>query len=452
VRKKRWLILVVLLAAGGVGLWLGLRKGPTPPTPPEVSTDDTSLAAAIDKERANVIARPGDARAWGRFGQTLLSNGLPDPARVCFVEAAKLDSTEPRWPYLEGVSLLTRDPIAAIPCWQRAAERASDPELALAASFRWAEALIGNDRADEAEGILRQKLDRHADSARLYFDLGTIAAARNDLLAATNHFRQCLEDPAARRKATIHLASLASLAGKPVDAAAIAAQAEKLPPDSDWPDPYMAELAYLAVGRNGLFMQAEKEAQMGNVRVAAQMYEEVIRRYPDEARAYAKFGMLLTEQGDYVQAEQLARNGIRASPDHVQCLFILAVALFHQAERKGFSLAESQARLREAVEVAAHAVAIKQDHGFAHLYRGLALKHLGRSDDALASFREAVRCTPEEADPHLHLGQALSEFGKVQEGKVELEMAARLSRPKDRRAADLLDTLRKAEKPAGSKE
>ena len=69
---------------------------------------------------------------------------------------------------------------------------------------------------------------------------------------------------------------------KAADAAAFAAQAEKLPPDTDWPDPFMAELAYLTIGRNGLFMHAEKE-QMGNVRVAAQMYEEVIRRYPDEA-------------------------------------------------------------------------------------------------------------------------------------------------------------------------
>ena len=86
-RKERLLIFVVILAAGGVGLWFALRKEPTrpaPPAPPEIATDDPALATAIAEARAKVMARPQDAYAWGRLGQTLLSNGLTDPARVCF--------------------------------------------------------------------------------------------------------------------------------------------------------------------------------------------------------------------------------------------------------------------------------------------------------------------------------------------------------------------------------
>ena len=95
-------------------------------------------------------------------------------------------------------------------------------------------------------------------------------------------------------------------------------------------------------------------------------------------------------------AEQLVRDGIRASPDHVQCLFILTVALFHQAERAGFNRPESQTKLREAVDVAAHAVAIKPDHGFAHLYRGLALKSWVAATTLLQLFERRFAALPKK--------------------------------------------------------
>jgi tetratricopeptide (TPR) repeat protein len=443
--KRWWAILaaIVALAIVGGGLRWGLWDSPPTPTlPPEVASEDPELAEAINRARSRVTARPEDATEWGRLGQTLLANGLSDPARICFSRAQELDATEPRWAYLEGVSLLLRDPMAAIPCWQHAAERARGDELALTARLRWAEALMANDRLVEADEILRQELVTHPENVRLHFDLGSLASARSDSAGAIDQFRRCGNDPACRRKAATNLAALLSLQGKSDEAASFAAQAERLPPDSDWPDPFLSEIALMTLGRDGLFIQAEKQQQMGNVGLAEQMFYEVIQRYPDEARAYAKLGMILTERGDYARAEGTLRDGLRRSPDHVQCLFLLAAALFHQAERRGFDREESQAKLREAAASAARAVELKPDHGFAHLYRGLALKHLGQQREALASMREAARCTPEATDPHLHLGQALWEAGQVDEGRRELETAIRLAGPADKRPQATLDRLR----------
>jgi tetratricopeptide (TPR) repeat protein len=153
--------------------------------------------------------------------------------------------------------------------------------------------------------------------------------------------------------------------------------------------------------------------------------------------------MILTDIGEYRYAEEVLRTGLRVAPDMVQGHYFLTAVLYNQAERAGLTSSTGKEKLQEAVVSARKTISLKSDHGFAHIYLGLALKHLGQKSEAIAALREAVHCTPEATDPHLHLGQALWEEGQVKEGLAELEIAARIASPNDKRPQAALDRVRK---------
>lgn len=442
---RRVLVLGGLAAAAAITAGFWWWKHPHTPTkqPPEVTVNDAALTSVIEKLRADVIAKPHDPAVWGQLGQTLLANGILDPARECFDEAANLAPQDPRWPYLGGVSLLLHDPVAAIPLWQRAAECPGNDERALTAQLRWGEILLANDRQNEAESVFREVLKHHPDNIRAHYGLGLLAAARNDAAGGIEHLQRCIQNPSARRKALTTLAELYTSQGKKTEAAEFTRKAEELPLDQEWPDPILEETISCIVGRESLFVQAEKQLQQGNILQAGRLFEEVIDRYPDESRAYVKLGMLLTENGEYQRAEEVLQAGLRVSPDLVQGHYFLTAAQFFQAERIGVSTPRGKEKLQEAVRSARKTIALKPDHGFAHVYLGLALKHLGQKAEALAALREAVRCNPEATDPHLHLGQMLWEEGQVKEGLAELELAAKTASPTDKRPQAALERLRK---------
>ena len=447
-RRRRWFVAGASAAVlVGAIVWVARRE--TPREPPVVAVTDPEIAAAVEAARAEVVARPSDAARWGRLGQTFLANGLTGPARECLAEAGRLDTQNPRWPYLEAVSQLLADPVAALPCWQRAAECSGSDTLAVTARLRWAEELIANGRPAEAEPVLRGVLASHPDSNRVHFDLGLLAVARNDPGAGIEHFGRCADDPSARRKSATHLAALYAAQGNTKEAAAAARRVAELPADRDWPDPFLEGYLDLTVGREALFIQAEKQQLVGNIQHAVRLYQTVIQKYPAEARAYVKLGMIFADHGDYGAAEQVLRDGLRVAPDLVQGHFFLAAALFPQAERLGFASPAGREKLQQTVVAARRATELKPDHGFAHLYLGLALRKLGQKAEGLVSLREAVRCTPEATDPHLHLGQALWDDGRAEdagEAVTELETAVRLAGPTDQRPRVALERVKAGKK------
>ena len=64
---------------------------------------------------------------------------------------------------------------------------------------------------------------------------------------------------------------------------------------------------------------------------------------------------------------------------------------------------------QQAVALANEVLAIRPEHGMAHMTLGLSLKYLGERARALAALRQAVRCNPEKAELHFYLGDLLAE-------------------------------------------
>ncbi|HEX5272810.1 MAG TPA: tetratricopeptide repeat protein [Gemmataceae bacterium] len=447
--RARRVVAVAAIAAGAALLALLLwrawlwRTAPVPPTV-RLTEDDARLRRAVDAARAEVLARPRSAESWGDFGSLLLAHGYDEEAGACFAQAERLDPADRRWPYLWAAGLLRTDPDGAMPHLRRAAElcAARDDEYSRAARLQLAEALLTAGRLDEAQPLFREALEKDPDSPRAHLGMGQMALARGDTDEALAHLARCTSSPYTARRACVQIAGLRRRRGEAEAAAELASRAERLPQDRPWDDPFLKDCMRLAVGRQAVFTQAERMEHSGRLPDAAVLLRDLVETYPDDTHSAVKLGVVLVEMGDFAEGERVLRNAVARAPDQFQAHYFLAVAVYNQAERQeAVQPGAAAGRFEEAADSARKAAALKPDHAFAHLYRGLALRHLGRRGEAVESLRAAVRCGPELSDPHLHLGEALAEEGRKDEARAELTRAAELA-PDDPRPREALARLR----------
>jgi tetratricopeptide (TPR) repeat protein len=449
-RASKLLLGLVVAAALGVGGWLGWRWYTTP-VPPQVSLDgaDPAVARAVEEAREEVRRQPRSGAAWGKLGMVLSANGYREPASSCFEEAERLDPADPRWPYLRGVYLLATDSAEAVRLMRRALALARSPEQRAAIHFRLALTLIRDDDLDEAGRQLKALAEIDRDGPRAQFGLGLLAAARDDRAAACEHLAPLTDVPFARKQASAILARVADKDGEL--ARACEQRAAALPADLPWPDAVSDETDQYAVQRKRLLKEATELQQHGRLREARDLLRQLAAESPG-ALAHAELGFTLFQMNEWEEASEALRTAISFDPQNVKAHYFLGTALLLRGEKKSQEPGGREAArefFRQAVAAEDRALAIKADHGYAHLARGRALKGLGRTDEALAALRQAVLCQPEYADMHLALGEALAEAGQVREGLVHLEDAARLAKPDDPRPRQALDKWRaRAVKPS----
>jgi tetratricopeptide (TPR) repeat protein len=91
----------------------------------------------------------------------------------------------------------------------------------------------------------------------------------------------------------------------------------------------------------------------------------------------------LHQRGRIVEAESVYRAILEAQPNHVDAMYLLGVALLQQRK---FEAAEHQIGL---------AIGLQPNIALLHYNRGVALQHLGRQEDALASFDSALALKPD---------------------------------------------------------
>jgi tetratricopeptide (TPR) repeat protein len=429
------LLCAVVVTAGGIGLGVYLSR-PAPPAPPEVPAEMTvpDVVTAIQSVRAQVLKEPSSAAAWGRLGEVFLANELEEPSRPCFAEAERLAPANPRWPYFQAGVLLNRgDREAAVVllhkavrCCDAAGESNTAPRLLLA------ETLLTLGRLEEAEEQIQKALQRQPEDPRALFDLGLLAVSRQDWQAARDHLRRCLGSPLTRQRARAQLALVVQRLGDTAAADQFRAEAERLPRDTDWLDPFVTEYLAWSVKSRGRYKLAESLERSGRLAEAADVLRPLAAQHPDDDLAHLTLGKVLAQMGRSQEAEQSLRRALRLAPQKVQAHHYLSLLLFQegeQLERKGTDRARAEGLFREAAALARQALALKPDYGVAHMALGLSLRHLGQRADAVAAFRQAVHCNPEYGELHFRLGEMLAEDGPADEARSQLEQALLLAPP-----------------------
>ena len=450
-RSRRWLFGVILVVAVA-GVALGLYRNRTiPPVPPgeDIAGLEPAVREAVDAARRGVLAAPRSADAWGELGETLLANELDTLSDECFAEAERLDPDEGRWPYFLGGTLINRGELnAALLYLRRAVERGDERQTA--PLHRLGETLLALGNLDEAEARFREALRRRPGDPRAHYNLGLVAAARQEWEAARDSFSACLAYPACRQKARFQLAAVKARLGDPGGADELLAEANRLPKDLEWPDPLVAEYLLRAFKKRGRYQRVEQLEAAGLYGDAVAILVPMTRQYPDDPLPHLTLGKILGRMGDYARAEAVLRKAMRLAPGTVQPLYFTSLVLYLRGEalakNKGME-ERAQACFRESADLSQKALRLQPDYGFAHMSLGLALKRLGRPAEAIDALQKAVRCNPELAELHYYLGETLAEQGRGAEARPQLETALRLAEPNvpwRKAAADRLAALGKA--------
>lgn len=416
--RSRWVFEIFLAAAivcGAVGGYYWLRVEMPEPPAVELAKLEPPAVAAIQQARAAVLQSPRSAAAWGRLGVVLAAFKFLSDARACFACAERLDSRDPRWPYLQAQASEPNDP-ETIPKLQRAVD--VDPNPPDSVRLDLAEALLAHGRLDEAEQHCRAVLRHDSADPRSHLGLARLAFARGRLSGSLASLQRAADSPFTQKAACLLLAQVHQAAGDAAAASEDTQRLSQLPEDRSVPLPYFAqEMEQLREDRTAL-SRAEQLAKQGRRAEALAILQRLVSRYPDWGMAWLDIGQLLSRGQNYVAAEAALRKAARLLPSLAKPHHYLGLALTEQGKHR-----EGAAAFRQATE-------LQPDYAEAHLGLSRNLQALGDRNGAEQALRAAVRYLPFSALARVALGELLVQSGRSVEGLEQLRSAARL-RPDD---------------------
>jgi Flp pilus assembly protein TadD len=136
---------------------------------------------------------------------------------------------------------------------------------------------------------------------------------------------------------------------------------------------------------------------------------------------YAANGERALAKGDervaklfYREAEKYTRKSLELKPDHYASLHNQAQNLLHLG------------RVDEAIASYKESIRVYPEWGYSHLGLGEMLGQLGRVDEAMQYLEEAVRLLPNDPDAHLQLANGLLAKGRKEEAAAHLREVLRL--------------------------
>lgn len=414
------LLSCLALAVGGY-LWFR----PRPPEPPgvDLAGADPAVATAVEEARTAVLQAPRSAAAWGRLGMILVAHDLQRPALACLAQAEKLDPREPRWPYLQGITLTMGDPEAALPKLRQAAALCGDvpetPRLWLA------EVLLAQGYLDEAADHFHQLLRRTPSHPRAQLGLARLAYQRGNCQEALGHLTHAATDPRTRKAACLLRAEIHQRLNDPATAAQEGRRAAGLPPDPSWPDPFVEEVSRLRVGERVQLDVASGLLEQKRLAEATALLQQTVRAYPASENAWLLLGLALLGRDEFPAAERALRRALQLAPGLAEGHYYLGLALFEQDD-----LGAAAACFRAATTM-------KPDYAEAHYHLGLCLLKRGDRKGAIEAARTVLRSQPNFARAHVLLADLLARDRQYAEALGHLRQARQLD-PADARTGELL--------------
>ena len=158
----------------------------------------------------------------------------------------------------------------------------------------------------------------------------------------------------------------------------------------------------------------------GELELAQREYEKALGKNPDLVKALINLGNVHYQKGDYLLAEEKYHRALKLNPQNGDLYNNLAWAHL------------SQERFDQAHQAAAQALTLNVPHQ--HIYhdtQGVIYHHQGRYQEAVQSFKEAIRVSPEGSSKFLseaysNLAESYRAVGLEKEAKEAEDRAQTL--------------------------
>ena len=415
--------MLVIVAAGAVIAWTWYRHAQ--PLLPSLQTQglDPMVVAAVEEAQEAVRSAPRSGAAWGKLGQILYVHGLDRPAVDCFARAAQFAPDDPRWPYLHGRAIKRENGDAALPLLRRAADlcQGNPP----APSLLLAELLLERGDLAQAQAQIDLALRRDPSSPRALLDRARLQIALGKWQEAQRDLEESIRRAPNVKVSHLLLANVYARAGDAAAAQREAPRARTLPEQPDWPDPFLQELADLAIGRSALLQRAQRLLAQGHPKQAVVALEAAAAQYGDHAEVLIALGDAYLRDNQPARAQQALQRAINIEPQSSDAQLRLGQAL------------AAQQRFTDALTPLREAVRLNPNLPRTHYDLGRCQEKLGDLPSAIEQFRQSVRVEPSFKEGYIALAQALNQSGRREESIEPLQRALALD-PDDQTTQDLL--------------
>src|SRR5262249_48903811 len=123
-------------------------------------------------------------------------------------------------------------------------------------------------------------------------------------------------------------------------------------------------------------------------------YLKAIQLRPDYADAYFGLSQYYGHCGKEKEAMEAIKKTLSLKPDHVEALCALGFARLENKYAEGRKLPVTEKQATEAIELFKRATQIKPDDAVAYTGLGMAYSHLGKYNEALEAFGQAIHLDP----------------------------------------------------------
>ncbi len=178
----------------------------------------------------------------------------------------------------------------------------------------------------------------------------------------------------------------------------------------------------------GIALAALTLARNATYRDQVLIWDDVVAKMPDNARAHNNLAVELLAVGRADKAITHCRKALELKPRFVDPYNNLGMAL------------ASCGRTQDAITQYRKAVELKPDYAEAHNNLGNALAVLNRVDEAMAEYRKALQLKPDYIQPYVNLGVAYVKQGRTAEAMAEYRKALELD-PDDAEAHNNLGNV-----------
>ena len=356
---------------------------------------EAQVAGKIKKVREDVKENPDSDITWGKLAMNLDVHDLEKESIPLYKEAAKLNSSDFRWPYFCAISLSQMGSGESLRWFEQAVKIKPDY---VPLRVHYGDALFHAGKIDMAGAQYRQAIAQDPAAAHAFFGLAQIAFSKGDMPASRTNLQKAFEINPSFGEAYNLLASVCRRMNDTNCAQQASNAAKDLPAKTPLPDPVYSQVADEGVSslwhraRGSEYMKqksydaaiqefqkalqirsdtqthedlAQALSSAGRLPEAAREYQTVTAQHPT-AQNYFGLGLVYAKMGSYDQAQEYFKKAAGKKSDFAEAYFNLAVAY------------AKTGRLQDTMESLKQAVRIRPDYTEAH-YR-LALAYLAAND------------------------------------------------------------------------
>ncbi|MDR3424092.1 MAG: tetratricopeptide repeat protein [Alphaproteobacteria bacterium] len=161
--------------------------------------------------------------------------------------------------------------------------------------------------------------------------------------------------------------------------------------------------------------------EAGRAAEAVAIHEHITRLKPDDAPTHFAYANSLLSTGKNDEAIAHYEQALRLHPDYIEAMINLGMILSHAGKGEAGRRWLEAARLR-------YGKILQADPSNAAAMNNLAniLRQLGRAEEAVAHFREALRVRPDYAEAATNLATSLRDLNRLDEAIESSRLALRL--------------------------